>query len=54
MARRLTKGRDLVQTRNPRTDRYVMVDRDEGRIVGHKPSPGQYKNVPVARRKRRT
>ena len=53
MARRLTRGRDLVQTRNPRTDRYVMVDRDEGRIIGRKPSPGPYKNVPIARKKRR-
>jgi hypothetical protein len=53
VSRRLTKGRDLVQTRNPRTDCYVMIDRDEGRIIGHKPSPGPYKNVPIAHRRRR-
>lgn len=53
MARRLTKGRDLVQTKNPRVDRYVMIDRDKGVILGRKPSAGPYKNVPIARRRGR-
>lgn len=42
----------VVQVRNPRTDRYVKVDRGRGTIVGHKATPGPYKGVPVARRRR--
>ncbi len=41
--------RDVVQVKNPRTDRYVKIDRDAGRIVAHKKTPGPYKNIPVAR-----
>ena len=40
--------KDLVQVHNPKTDRYVKIDRDKGQIVGRKKSPGPYKNVPVA------
>ena len=46
--------RDVVQARNPRTDRYVKIDRSVGRIVSHKKSSGPYKNIPVARKKRET
>jgi hypothetical protein len=42
-----SKKRDLVQLKNPRSGLYVKVDRGEGRIVGHKKSPGPYKNVPI-------
>jgi hypothetical protein len=38
---------DIVQLRNPRSDRYVKVDRAHGRILDHKKSPGPYKNVPI-------
>ncbi len=40
--------RDLVQLRNPRTGRYVKIDRAEGRILSHKKSAGPYQNVPIA------
>ena len=40
------------QTKNPRTGRYVKIDRDKGRIVTTKKSPGPYKNVPVIRKKK--
>jgi hypothetical protein len=39
---------DYVQVRNPRTDRYTLIDRDKGRILREKRTPGPYKNVPVA------
>ena len=39
---------DIVQLRNPRTDRYVKIDRGQGRIIGEKKSSGPYKNVPIA------
>lgn len=44
-------SKDVVQIRNPRTDRYVKIDRDAGRIIGQKKSPGPYKNIPVARKR---
>jgi hypothetical protein len=40
------------QTKNPRTDRYVKIDRDKGQIITTKKSPGPYKNVPVIRKKK--
>ncbi|MDP2872929.1 MAG: hypothetical protein Q8P31_10390 [Bacillota bacterium] len=43
--------RDVVQVRNPKTDRYVKIDRDAGKILDQKKSPGPYANIPVARRR---
>lgn len=42
----------FVQLRNPRSDRYVKVDRARGSIVAHKASPGPYLGVPVVRERR--
>ena len=42
---------NLVQTRNPHTDRYVLIDRSEGRIVESKETPGPYEGVPIARKR---
>ncbi len=47
------KKSDIVQVRNPRSDRYVKIDRAAGRIVSHKKSEGSYKGVPIARRRSR-
>ena len=44
--------KDVVQVKNPRTNRYVKIDRDAGRIVSTKKTEGPYKNVPVARKKK--
>jgi hypothetical protein len=44
----VSKKKDLVQVKNPRTGRYVKIDRTQGLIVAHKRSAGPYKNVPVA------
>lgn len=46
-----TKKR-VVQTKNPVTNRYVKIDRSAGKIVSHKKTPGPYKNVPVARKRK--
>ncbi len=48
-----TKKRDVVQTKNPRTGRYVKIDRSAGKIIDHKKSSGPYKNVPVARKRKK-
>ena len=44
--------KDVVQVKNPRTGRYVKIDRAQGKIVTSKKSPGPYKNIPVARKKK--
>lgn len=35
----------IVQTKNPRTGRYIKIDRDKGKIISSKNEP--YKNVPI-------
>lgn len=42
--------RNIVQVKNPKTNRYVKIDRSAGKIVAHKKSAGPYKNVPIARK----
>lgn len=39
---------DYVQLKNPRTGRYVKIDRTRGWIVAYKKSDGPYKNIPIA------
>ena len=43
-----SRQRDVVQVKNPRSGRYVKIDRSVGMIVSHKKSPGPYKDVPIA------
>ena len=45
------KKHDVVQVKNPKTDRYVKIDRTAGQIVSNKKSSGPYKGVPVARKR---
>ncbi len=47
------KKTDIVQVKNPRSGRYVKIDRSKGRILAHKKSSGPYKGVPVARRSKK-
>jgi len=51
-ARTRSRQRDVVQVKNPRSGRYVKIDRSAGMIVSHKKSPGPYKGVPIARTKK--
>ncbi len=44
--------RDVVQTKNPISGRYVKIDRTQGRILAHKKTEGPYKDVPIARKKK--
>lgn len=41
-------GSTLTQLRNPRSGRFVKVDKTVGTIIAHKKSSGAYKGVPVA------
>ena len=45
------RARDVVQVKNPRSGRYVKIDRSAGKIISHKKSVGPYKGVPVAQKK---
>jgi hypothetical protein len=48
-----TKKKDVVQIKNPKSGRYVKIDRAAGKIISHKKSGGKYKGVPVARKKKK-
>ncbi len=48
----MAKKKDIVQVRNPKTGRYVKIDRARGRIIAHKKSEGPYKGIPIARSRR--
>jgi hypothetical protein len=37
----------FVQVRNPKTDRYIKIDREKGAIVATKRTAGPYKGVPI-------
>jgi len=41
----------IVQTKNPRTGKYVKIDRSKGKIVSNKKTDGPYKGVPVIRKR---
>jgi hypothetical protein len=47
-----TAKKDIVQVKNPKTDRYVKIDRDEGKIISQKKSEGPYKGIPIARKRK--
>ena len=51
MASKKKNGSDIVQVKNPRSGKYVKIDRAKGKILDHKKSEGPYKNIPVARKK---
>lgn len=39
----------ILQILNPRTGRYVLVDRDAGEVLEHREEEGPYPGVPVAK-----
>jgi len=41
----------IVQTKNPRTGKYVKIDLSKGKILSNKKSIGPYKGVPVIRKR---
>jgi hypothetical protein len=48
-----TKKNDLIQIRNPKSGKYVKIDRSVGKIISHKKTEGPYKGVPVARKEKK-
>lgn len=49
----MAKKKGVVQVKNPRTGHYVKIDRTAGRILDHKKSDGPYKDVPIARMRKK-
>jgi len=47
----VSKKSKRVQVFNPKTKRWVKIDRASGKIVAHKKTPGPYKNVPKHRKR---
>jgi hypothetical protein len=47
------KQKDIVQTRNPKSGKYVKIDRSAGKIISHKKSDGPYKGVPIAKKRKK-
>jgi len=45
--------KEIVQVKNPRTGRYVKIDRTKGKIISSKKSPGPYKGIPIIRKKKK-
>ena len=37
----------LVQTRNPLTKRYVLINKKTGKILSHKADAGPYDDIPI-------
>ena len=47
-----SKKSDLVQTKNPRTGKYIKIDRTVGQIVSEKSTKGPYKGIAMAVRRK--
>ena len=45
----MKKKHDIVQIKNPKSNRYTKIDRSTGEILSRKQSKGPYKNIPIAR-----
>lgn len=46
-------AKKIVQTKNPRSGRYVKIDREKGVILSNKSSKGPYKGIPIIRKKKK-
>lgn len=40
----------IVQTLNPKTGRYIKIDREKGDIVSQKKTKGPYKGIPIVKK----
>ena len=39
--------RNIVQTKNPKSGRYIKIDIDKAEIIAHKKSDGPYKRIKI-------
>ena len=47
----MSTKKDLVQLKNPKTNKYVKIDRKKGVIIEQKKSDGPYEEIPIARKR---
>ena len=47
----MSKKKDIVQVKNPKSGHYVKIDRSVGKIISHKKSSGPFKDIPIAKKK---
>jgi len=47
MSKNLKK--DVVQTKNPRTGKYLKIDRTQGKIISSKSTVGPYNHISILR-----
>lgn len=47
----MNEKKKIVQVKNPKTGKYVKIDREKGQILAHKKSTGPFKNVAVVRKR---
>ena len=48
----MSKRAKIVQVKNPVTNEYVKIDREKGRIIGHKKTEKPYKGIPISRNRK--
>ncbi len=49
----MSKKKDVVQVKNPKSGHYVKIDRAVGKIIDHKKSIGPFIGIPIAKKKPR-
>lgn len=45
----IDRNNTIVQVLNPKTKRYVKIDKSKGKILSHKQSDGPYKNIRIVK-----
>jgi hypothetical protein len=45
-------NKDIVQAKNPRTGKYIKIDRKKGRIIATKSTAGPYKGCAIATKRK--
>lgn len=45
-------SKKIGQTKNPRSGKYVKIDRDKGKVISTKKTDGPYKGIPIIRKKK--
>jgi hypothetical protein len=43
------KMKGIVQLKNPKTGKYIKIDRRKGQIIDHKQTCGPYKDIPIVK-----
>jgi len=47
------KKKELVQIKNPKTGKYVKIDKTKGLIISHKKTVGPFPGIPIVSKKKK-